>query len=180
MNSRSIPADWLPQYTYADYARWEGDWELIFGFPYAMSPSPKRTHQAAGRNFVRLADTALQQAKLQCECEVYYELDWIVNENTVVRPDVMIVCGKFDEDFLSFPPALILEIASEGTIMKDRNVKYSLYQSQGVRYYVMVHPETKSAETFQLINNQYQQVELKEFQLTSTCSIPLDIQQIWL
>ncbi len=52
MNSRTIPADWLPQYTYTDYEQWEGDWELIYGFPYAMSPSPKRTHQETGFNFM--------------------------------------------------------------------------------------------------------------------------------
>jgi hypothetical protein len=27
---------------------WEGDWELIDGAPYAMSPSPEMTHQFTG------------------------------------------------------------------------------------------------------------------------------------
>ena len=30
----------LPHYTYEDYTIWEGRWELIDGFPIAMSPSP--------------------------------------------------------------------------------------------------------------------------------------------
>jgi hypothetical protein len=41
MNSRTIPSEWLPNYNYSDYSKWPGDWELIYGFPYAMSPSPK-------------------------------------------------------------------------------------------------------------------------------------------
>lgn len=37
---------YLPHYTYDDYARWEGDWELIEGVPFAMSPAPSIRHQS--------------------------------------------------------------------------------------------------------------------------------------
>ena len=30
--------EYLPHYTYEDYCMWEGNWELIDGIPYAMSP----------------------------------------------------------------------------------------------------------------------------------------------
>lgn len=39
------PVKILSYYTYADYAQWEGQWELIDGIPYAMSPSPVPKHQ---------------------------------------------------------------------------------------------------------------------------------------
>ena len=153
---------------------------MIFGFPYAMSPSPKRKHQVIERKFIVLANDALQQAQKSCACEIYHGLDWIIDDSTVVRPDAMIVCGKFDEDFLNFPPALIVEIASKGTIMKDRNIKFSLYQSQGVPYYILVHPDAQRIETYQLINNFYQEVESESFQLTPKCTINLNLQRIWL
>lgn len=153
---------------------------MIFGFPYAMSPSPKRKHQKTERKFMRLAEDALLQAQSECDCEVYHGLDWIIDESTVVRPDVMIVCGKFEDDFLHFPPAMILEIASKATILKDRNIKFKLYESQGVRYYIMVQPETKSIEIYQLVNNLYQEVVSKSFQLTLACTIELDLQKIFL
>ncbi len=35
----------LPYYTYEDYLRWEGQWEVIEGIPYAMSPMPRPEHQ---------------------------------------------------------------------------------------------------------------------------------------
>ncbi len=35
----------LPYYTYEDYCRWEGRWELIDGIPFAMSPAPTPRHQ---------------------------------------------------------------------------------------------------------------------------------------
>ena len=35
-----------PYYTYDDYRLWKGDWELIYGSAYAMSPAPMITHQS--------------------------------------------------------------------------------------------------------------------------------------
>ena len=32
-------------YTVADYQQWEGDWELIYGQPIAIRPSPGVAHQ---------------------------------------------------------------------------------------------------------------------------------------
>ena len=34
----------LPRYTVKDYERWDGDWELIEGVPYALA-SPSFRHQ---------------------------------------------------------------------------------------------------------------------------------------
>jgi Uma2 family endonuclease len=126
MNVSTIPVEWLPQYTYTDYESWEGDWELIYGLPYAMSPSAKRTHQATGKKFIQLIEKGLSDNKSGCDCESYYELDWIVNENTVIRPDIMIVCGKFEDDFLRFPPTLIVEIASSKTRVKRQECKVQI------------------------------------------------------
>jgi Uma2 family endonuclease len=43
--------DLPPRYSVADYQKWEGDWELINGYPYAMA-SATRPHQLlAGRIF---------------------------------------------------------------------------------------------------------------------------------
>jgi len=179
MNRASIPVNWLPQYNYKDYEKWEGDWELIHGIPFSMSPSPKRKHQLYGRRFMRLMEDALLSKGSSCTCEVYYELDWIVDENTIVRPDIMIVCGEFEEDFLRFPPTLILEIGSDRTRLKDRNIKFTLYQSNGVKYYVMADIEKNNIEIFMLKDNYYQEVNTTSFQLTASCTIELNLETIW-
>lgn len=179
MSRLTIPTDWLPQYTYKEYEKWEGEWELIRGIPYAMSPSPKRRHQEIGRKFMRLAEDSLTATRGKCDCQIYYELDWIVDENTVIRPDVMIVCGTFDEDFLRFPPTLAVEIASDGTRLKDRNVKYKLYESNGVKYYIIADIERKKVEVFQLSDGHYQEFIGTNFQLTPSCSIDLDLDLLW-
>jgi Uma2 family endonuclease len=167
------------RYTYNDYKGWEGNWELINGYPISMSPSPKRTHQFFGGKFFRLLGNVLEKEKLVCSCETYYELDWIVNDTTVVRPDCMVVCGDFKEDFLTFPPQLILEVSSPNTRLRDRNTKFSLYEMYGVKYYLIADCDKKIIEIFELINNKYKQTEITLFNLTPTCSINFDVKNLF-
>jgi len=162
------------RYTYNDYKLWEGNWELVNGYPYAMSPSPNRKHQAYGAEFMRVVGNILKERKLQCDCNLFYELDWIVNENTVVRPDCVIVCGEITGDFLISPPQLILEIASHSTKLRDRNTKHLLYEMYGVKYYLIADCDTRKIETFELIDNKYKPTDTQLFNLTDTCSIQFD------
>jgi hypothetical protein len=55
----------IPHYTYTDYKSWEGDWELIQGIPYAMSPAPNWKHHRFGSRFVTACSQALNKKKLQ-------------------------------------------------------------------------------------------------------------------
>ena len=167
------------RYTYNDYKLWEGNWELVNGYPYAMSPSPKREHQQFNTAFAAELIIALKEKKLSCNCVVYTDLDWIVNENTVIRPDCMIVCGEFKDDYLTFPPQLILEISSHSTRLRDRNTKFTLYEMYGVKYYLMADCDTKKIEIFELIDNKYKQTNTTQFNLTPTCNINLDAQSLF-
>jgi Uma2 family endonuclease len=163
------------RYSYNDYKQWEGNWELVNGYPFAMSPSPKRPHQSFSSKFSRTLGNILEREKMQCNCEVYYELDWIITDNTVVRPDCMLVCGDFNEDFLTFPPQLILEITSHTTRLRDRNTKFTLYEMYGVKYYLIADCDKKTVEIFELTDNKYKQTDTHQFNLTATCSINFDV-----
>ena len=39
-----IALRYLPRYTVKDYLKWEGDWELVEGIPFALA-SPSFRHQ---------------------------------------------------------------------------------------------------------------------------------------
>ena len=163
------------QYSYKDYTLWEGNWELVNGYPFAMSPSPTRQHQLFTISFGGEIRSILKENTVNCNCNVYIELDWIVNENTVVRPDCMVVCGDFTEDYLTFPPQLILEVSSHSTRLRDRNTKYNLYEMYGVKYYIIADYDKKTLEIFELTDNKYKQTDTNQFNLTSTCSINFDV-----
>lgn len=148
-----------PHYTYKDYEKWEGDWELIRGIPYAMAPSASWQHQDFGSDFIQQFKNALHKKPSCCECKVLYESDWIVTEDTIVRPDVMIVCEPIQGTYVTKPPSLILEILSPATVLKDRNTKYNLYQAYDVQYYLVADIGKKIINTYHLVNNSYQQMD---------------------
>ena len=167
------------RYSYNDYKLWEGNWELVNGYPYAMSPSPSGQHQWFNTAFAAEIIIALKEKKKICKCRVYTELDWIVNDNTVVRPDCMVVCSKLKGAYLTFPPQLILEVSSHATRLRDRNTKFTLYEMYGVKYYLMADCDTQKVEVFELIDNKYKQTDANLFSLTDSCSFTLNLKELF-
>jgi Uma2 family endonuclease len=167
------------RYTYQDYLLWKGDWELVNGYPYAMAPSPIRSHQWFSGKFIQKAGNELDKINLHCQCQAYRELDWVIDEDSVVRPDCMIVCGDFTEDFLTFPPTLIVEISSHSTKLRDRNTKFNLYEMKLVKYYVIADTEAKTVEVFELKASKYIAKTDTKFQLTESCLINFDVYSLW-
>jgi len=144
--SMSSAHKFLPHYTVADYQNWDGDWELWQGIPVSMSPSPFGTHQRIAKNLVFELESQVREH--ECSANVLYEIDWIVADDTVVRPDVIVVCGDPPERHVESPPALIAEILSSSTARRDREAKRDLYHEQGVGAYLLVDPESQSVELF--------------------------------
>lgn len=166
----------IPHYTYKDYELWEGDWELIKGFPYSMSPAPNWKHQGFGGKAVTAFVNALNKKKPKCSCEVLYECDWIINDDTVVRPDVMIVCEPIEGNYPTKPPSLILEILSPQSLLKDRNTKFNLYQSFGVKYYLIANVDKKEIEYYILKDNKYKEEKnINMFELHANCALNLNL-----
>lgn len=169
---------YIPRYTYADYVNWKEDWELIDGLPHSLLPSPVIRHGKVQINAAFQVKLALQSHK-DCNCIVLSEIDWKINQDTVVRPDLMIVCGEPKTDFLEFPPALILEVISPASRRKDRTIKFELYREQGVRYYLMADYERQILEMYELIDNVYREVQRTTFVLEPGCEIALDAAALW-
>lgn len=149
----------LPHYTYDDYVQWQGQWELINGIPYSMVPAPAIKHQDLCVNIVYQLKRLLEDCK---KCKVLLPVDWQITEDTVVQPDVLVVCSeseKIDGTKLFIPPALVFEVLSPATNRKDRVLKYQLYQEAGVKYYCIVDPETNSALIFKSGKNKFKKAE---------------------
>ena len=168
-------------YTYDDYKLWQGDWELIQGHPQAMSPSPLIEHHDFSGEFFAQVNLLLKACNKVCNCKVFFEMDWIISDDTVVRPDGMLVCGEMEKKgHVTIPPILILEVASNSTRLRDRNTKFKLYEMCGVKYYIVADPQKKSVEVFELTDNKYKQTDTTTFILTRDCSIILDVFNLWL
>ncbi|BCX81266.1 hypothetical protein MIT9_P0844 [Methylomarinovum caldicuralii] len=174
-----LKPEYLPHYTVTDYRKWEGDWELIEGIPYAMVPSPSFLHQRiAGRLFVQI-ETALESCP---DCIAVYETDWIVSDDTVVKPDILVTCEPVSEDYLTHPPRLIVEVLSPATRSKDEQLKRRLYAKQGVRFYLIVDPAERRLRVLELTGRDYQEHPPATAVLTldlAPCAVKIDLQRLW-
>ncbi len=171
----------LPHYTYDDYVVWEGQWELIHGIPHAMSPLPVPKHQRIGGYL--LAEFRLQMKKCK-HCHVYQPIDYHISDDTIIQPDMLVVCGMIEKKFLDFAPSLVVEILSPATALKDRHTKYGIYEKEGVKYYLIVSPDTEEVEVFELAENEYKLVQKghafeHHFLFDDDCSATIDFNEIW-
>ncbi len=138
-----------PHYTIDDYVAWQGDWELWHGTAVSMSPSPTFRHQELLIALASMLRDGLREND-DCHCRIVVEHDWRIADDTVVRPDLMIVCDPFDGEFLDRPPTLVAEVLSPATEQKDRHAKRDLYAEQGVKHYVIVRPDDGGVEVMSL------------------------------
>ncbi len=170
----------LPNYTYADYEQWEGQWELIDGIPYAMSPLPVPKHQKIA---MALGTEFTIQLKSCKQCSAYQPIDYRISDDTILQPDMLIVCGEISKKYLDFAPALVVEILSPATTVKDRHTKYSIYESQGIPYYLIIAPDTEEIEVYQLKEGVYSLAQKgKDFSYQFSfghCSAFVDFKEIW-
>jgi len=80
----------IPRYTYADYELWKEDWELIHNYLYQLLPA-KWQHNRMQLNVATKAIGNFDKNR-NYDALVFTALDWEINNDTVVRSNVMIVC----------------------------------------------------------------------------------------
>lgn len=132
------------KYTYADYLTWQISErvELIKGKIFKMAPAPNRKHQEVSRILLHYLGNFLWKKK----CKIYhppFDVRLIKNgNNTVVQPDICIVCdlNKLDKQGCKGAPELIIEILSPGNSRKELREKLNLYEENGVQEYWIINP----------------------------------------
>ena len=110
-------------------------------------------------------------------------VDWRISDDTVVQPDNLVVCHPVEGAYLTRAPELVFEILSKSTAFKDQNAKFTIYETEGVRYYVMVNVEDRVCKVFHLREGRYVKLadavdETVSFEL-SKCRIAFDFSLIW-
>ncbi len=180
MSTAVLQKEDLPHYTYDDYVQWEGKWEIIKGIPFAMAPAPVKKHQWVSSDILWQLK---EQLKGCPKCEVLSPVASPISKDTVVQPDLLVVCDeRMEGSTLENTPVLIFEILSPSTGRKDRGIKYQLYEAAGVKYYCIVNPDTGSVEIYVLQNDKYS--EFDDFTGNKTpfdlgpCQIHLDFTRL--
>ncbi len=168
------------RYTIKDYYQWEGDWELIDGRPVALA-SPGALHQFVATYLAHMFISQMDECPTNCF--VATELDWIVDESNVLRPDILVICGhKPDSEHIKITPNLVVEVVSAQSRPKDEIVKFQIYQRKQVPYYILVYPEEKVVRIFEFREGKYEQVYEGSGQVAiqiGNCSVNLNLAKLF-
>jgi len=150
-------------FTYADYKAWElkpGErFELINGVAYAMS-APNTSHQQivsilTGEFYTYLKGKTCKVFPSPFDVRLFYEED--DSDDTVVQPDVIVVCDlkKLGEEGYRGAPDLVVEILSPSNTAIEMERKLLLYKKAGVQEYWIVDPKDKHISIYTLKTGEY-------------------------
>ncbi len=155
-------AEAIEYYTYDDYKQWDGEWELIDGIAYAMAPSPVISHRAIASAIAGELFTSTRRCK---QCLVVVEQDWKIDETTVLKPDIALICNEAHYAYITKSPLIIVEVVSRSTAKRDEKYKFEKYKTERVPYYVLVYPDDLKAKIYRLHTNDY--IKVGDFSLES-------------
>jgi len=150
----------IEYYTYDNYKEWKGEWELIDGIAYAMAPSPMISHQAIAGEITFELVSSVRKCKA---CLVVIEQDWKIDEMTVLKPDISLICNETNLAHISKSPLIVVEVISKSTAIRDEKYKFEIYKKEGVKYYILVYPNELIAKVYKLQEGQY--IKVSDFSL---------------
>ena len=144
------------RYTYKDYKEWNLDvgerFEVINGEAYAMS-GPSTIHQTIlGDIFSRfhnyLKGKPCRVLPSPYDVRLFFEED--ESDDTVVQPDIIIVCDKdkLGPEGCRGAPDLAIEILSPSNTAIEMERKLKLYREAGVREYWVIDSENKGLTVY--------------------------------
>ena len=145
-----------PYYTYADYKEWELDegerYEIINGEAYAMS-APSTQHQAilmelSSQFHVYLQGKPCKVFPAPLDVRLFYAEN--ESDDTVVQPDIVIICdkAKIGPEGCRGAPDLVVEILSPSNTAIEMEQKLKLYHEAGVREYWVIDGENNGLTVY--------------------------------
>jgi len=149
------------RYTYADYLTWECPerYELYNGEAFMMS-SPTVIHQGIVRDLLIEFGTWLKGKT----CQVFAApLDVRLfpkddnSDNTVVQPDLLVICNnkKISKRSINGAPELAIEVVSPSNTPSELLRKFNYYLDSGVKEFWVVYPTEKKVQVHILENGRY-------------------------
>ena len=148
-------------YTYADYLKWNDGkrYELIDGRAYMMA-SPSTVHQIIsgelfGQFWNFLGGKTCRVFSAPYDVRLFPKKN--LSDDTVVQPDLLVICDKtkLDKGACNGAQDLIIEILSPSNDHNEMFKKFQKYLKAGVREYWIIHPEERVVQTHILDNGRY-------------------------
>ena len=81
---------------------------------------------------------------------VVVEQDWKIQEDTVLRPDISLICDEINKKYIIKTPLIVVEIVSSSSSKRDEVYKFDIYQAEKAPYYILVYPDDLKAKIYKL------------------------------
>ncbi len=153
------------RHTYGDYLEWSREFgdEIVDGVAYVREPpSASWSHQELVCELSYQLRSALEGRSCRvCVAPLDVRLPRADESDdkidTVVQPDVFIVCdrGKTDERGVRGAPDWLAEVLSPSTARYDRSVKIPLYERVGVPEVWLIHPIDRTLAIYRLEDGRF-------------------------
>jgi len=145
-------------FTYADYCTWDDEprCELVDGEIYLMA-SPSTKHQDILGNLVWKFREHLHGKKCRAFADLDVRLTWNKTDDTIFRPDLLVVCdpSKIGESYIKGAPDLVIEILSPSTSKHDITTKFVKYRQAAVKELWIVDPALQTVMVYKWENGAY-------------------------
>ncbi|MDR0719402.1 MAG: Uma2 family endonuclease [Treponema sp.] len=147
------------RYTYNDYCEIDDSnrYEVIDGELYMMS-SPSSRHQlVVGEMYVQLYEKLQGKSCTPyvspMDVRLFYEEDGL--DDTVVQPDVFVVCDKDKngKNSINGAPDFVIEVLSPSNSIFEIILKQEAYERSGVKEYWMIDSDKKELMMFELVDS---------------------------
>ena len=176
------------RYTYADYLKWEGPQRYqLFNGEAVMMASPTVLHQAllmemSGQFYNWLRDKPCRVFAAPLDVRLFPKED--KSDNTVLQPDLLVVCDKdkLSKSSVDGSPDLVIEIVSPSNTHSELFRKFQYYLEAGVREYWKINPETKQVEVHILENGRYSSTVYKDNDRIAVSILPgleIALESLW-
>jgi Uma2 family endonuclease len=103
------------------------------------------------------------------------EVDWRAAVDTVLRPDISVVCEHPVQVFLTKTPALVGEVLSSSTRQRDLTYKRDIYEKLGVETYLIVDPSNSSIVLLKRQDEHFTPSDIFTIELSDDCEISPDL-----
>jgi len=130
--------------------------ELVNG-EIAVSPSPRPRHSRVDRQLTAILVAHVNRNELG---EILGDTDTIFGEFDVRRPDIIFFSSERvhlirEDDAIDGPPDLCIEIVSPRSRKIDREDKFKQYAESRVKFYWIIDPLMRTAESYKLVGKAY-------------------------
>jgi Uma2 family endonuclease len=136
-------------------------YELIDGEVFRKSPDPAFRPAPIHQRVSRTIAFAMHQYVTDNQLgEIFYApIDVFLDDYNAPQPDIVFVAVAqayiVTNDGIEGVPALVVEIISPSSIVRDRKAKYEVYEQAGVAEYWLVDPANQEIEVYQWQQERY-------------------------